>query len=188
MAHKDEYEVARLYTKWRVHGETLVSNNSKATSASSSTSRHLCSLRKMDKVIWSKRNMVHGSGMPSNSWQNSRACVAPSSISLVTPKNVKRTRLDHGLSRHRFLSLLSKLNADNHDQIIAIASLPEKIRGFGHVKKRRCRAYYVEKAALMSAPIQEKVCLIFFLSLLCRQESSDFPCTHNAAGFLPSQE
>ena len=54
--------------------------------------------------------------------------------------------------RDTILSLLTKLNADNVDQVIAIASLPEKIRGFGHVKEKAMQAYHVEKAALMRVP------------------------------------
>ena len=70
MAYKDEYEVARLYTNGEFTAK--LKQQFEGDFSISSTSRHLCSLRKMDKVIWSKRNMVHGSGMPSNSWQNSK--------------------------------------------------------------------------------------------------------------------
>ena len=46
--------------------------------------------------------------------------------------------------------LAAGLNADNLEQAIALASLPEKIRGYGHVKEKAMQAYHLEKAALLN--------------------------------------
>jgi indolepyruvate ferredoxin oxidoreductase len=48
-------------------------------------------------------------------------------------------------------SLLSKLSNDNMAQAVAIASIPEDIRGYGHVKERHLKAAKEKEAALLSA-------------------------------------
>ena len=48
-------------------------------------------------------------------------------------------------------ALLSKLTADNLAQAVAIASIPEDIRGYGHVKERHLRAARLKEAALIAA-------------------------------------
>ncbi|HEX9171146.1 MAG TPA: DUF6537 domain-containing protein, partial [Telluria sp.] len=48
-------------------------------------------------------------------------------------------------------ALLARLNADNLAQAVAIASIPEDIRGYGHVKERHLRAAKVKEAALLAA-------------------------------------
>jgi len=46
--------------------------------------------------------------------------------------------------------LLSQLNADNLGQAVAIASIPEDIRGYGHVKERHLKAAKQKEAALLA--------------------------------------
>lgn len=48
-------------------------------------------------------------------------------------------------------ALLARLNADNLAQAVAIASIPEDIRGYGHVKERHLRAAKAKEAALIAA-------------------------------------
>ncbi|WOJ90080.1 indolepyruvate ferredoxin oxidoreductase family protein [Methylocapsa polymorpha] len=45
--------------------------------------------------------------------------------------------------------LLAKLSPDNHASAVALASIPEKIRGFGHVKLRSLEAAKVEEQRLL---------------------------------------
>jgi indolepyruvate ferredoxin oxidoreductase len=47
--------------------------------------------------------------------------------------------------------LLPKLSADNLAQAVAIASVPEEIRGFGHVKERNLNAARKKEAELLAA-------------------------------------
>ena len=51
-----------------------------------------------------------------------------------------------------YLAMLDKvldaLTPDNHQIAVAIASVPEKIRGFGHVKQRHLAAAKADEAAL----------------------------------------
>eukprot|EP01036_Dinobryon_divergens_P058582 gene58582-78147_t len=46
--------------------------------------------------------------------------------------------------------LLSQLNADNLAQAVAIASIPEDIRGYGHVKERHLKAAKQKEATLLA--------------------------------------
>jgi indolepyruvate ferredoxin oxidoreductase len=45
--------------------------------------------------------------------------------------------------------LLAKLAPDNHHLAVGLASIPEKIRGFGHVKLRHLAATKAEETALL---------------------------------------
>jgi indolepyruvate ferredoxin oxidoreductase len=45
--------------------------------------------------------------------------------------------------------LLEKLNARNHHLAVGVAGIPEKIRGFGHVKQRHLAAAKADEAALL---------------------------------------
>ena len=47
--------------------------------------------------------------------------------------------------------LLGGLSAGNHEQAVAVANLPEKIRGFGHVKEKAVAEYQVNRAKMMAA-------------------------------------
>jgi indolepyruvate ferredoxin oxidoreductase len=53
--------------------------------------------------------------------------------------------------RDTISGLLSKLSADKLSQAVAIASIPEEIRGFGHVKERHLHAAKAKEAALLKA-------------------------------------
>ena len=44
--------------------------------------------------------------------------------------------------------LLAKLDAGNHHIAVGLASIPEKIRGFGHVKMRHLQTAKADEAAL----------------------------------------
>ena len=45
--------------------------------------------------------------------------------------------------------VLSRLNAENHHIAVGLAAMPEKIRGFGHVKARHLTAAKADEAALL---------------------------------------
>jgi len=58
--------------------------------------------------------------------------------------------------------LLTRLSPENHALCVALAAIPEKIRGFGHVKERHLKAAKAEEAALLvqlregaPAPLQQ---------------------------------
>jgi indolepyruvate ferredoxin oxidoreductase len=56
-----------------------------------------------------------------------------------------------GHYRQTVQALLPKLSADNLAQAVAIASIPEEIRGFGHVKERNLKAASEKQAKLLAA-------------------------------------
>ena len=47
--------------------------------------------------------------------------------------------------------LLERLGPDNHALAVRIAEIPERIRGFGHVKQRHLAAAKADEAALLAA-------------------------------------
>ncbi|MFC0251050.1 indolepyruvate ferredoxin oxidoreductase family protein [Massilia consociata] len=56
-----------------------------------------------------------------------------------------------GEYRQTVEALLPKLTAENLSQAVAIASIPEDIRGYGHVKERHLKAAKQKEAALVAA-------------------------------------
>jgi len=48
-------------------------------------------------------------------------------------------------------ALMSTLNAGNYEQAVALASLPEKIRGYGHVRERHAQVAAQERTRLQAA-------------------------------------
>jgi indolepyruvate ferredoxin oxidoreductase len=56
-----------------------------------------------------------------------------------------------GEYRQTVSSLLPKLTAENLAQAVAIASIPEDIRGYGHVKERHFKAAKQKEATLIAA-------------------------------------
>jgi len=52
--------------------------------------------------------------------------------------------------RTTVLALIAKLDQSNLEQALEVAALPEKIRGFGHVKEKAMQSYKIEKAALLN--------------------------------------
>ena len=45
--------------------------------------------------------------------------------------------------------LMAKLTAENHHIAVGLAAIPEKIRGFGHIKLRHLKAAKADEAALL---------------------------------------
>ncbi len=46
--------------------------------------------------------------------------------------------------------ILDRLNAGNHALAVGLATIPQKIRGFGHVKLRNLEAAKAEEVALLA--------------------------------------
>jgi indolepyruvate ferredoxin oxidoreductase len=149
MAYKDEYEVARLYAdesfakqvKRELGGENL------------RLIVHLAPplLARTDKVSGEPKKMTFGP------W------IFPLFRLLAKCKFLRGTAFDpFGYSNERrteralvrdyetmLEEVLTRLNGDNHHIAVALAAIPEKIRGFGHVKMRHLKAAKAEEAALL---------------------------------------
>ena len=148
MAYKDEYEVARLYTdpafmkglKQQFDGKLKLSFN-------------------LAPPLFAKKD---AQGQPQKAEYGS--WVWPMFKLLAKLKSLRGTRLDpFGWTAERKMerqvivdyrelitNLLSTLNAERLPAAITIASLPEKIRGFGHVKAASVERYREELKKAMA--------------------------------------
>ena len=149
MAYKDEYEVARLYAdpsfmaqvKNEVAGDDLT------------LKFHLAPplFARKDKVTGLPKKMTLGPWM------------LPAFRVLAKFKILRGTVLDiFGYSQERrtertlvddyqalLEEIMGKLTPDNHHIAVGLANIPEKIRGFGHVKARYLLAAKADEAALL---------------------------------------
>jgi indolepyruvate ferredoxin oxidoreductase len=149
MAYKDEYEVARLYAD----AAFLAEVNSTFEGKDLKLRFHLAPplLARRDKTTGLPRKMTFGPWLMG-------------AFRLLAPLKVLRgTRFDpFGYTRERrterqliadYEVLLDRLIADlkpeNHAIAVSLAGIPDKIRGFGHVKMRHLAAAKAEEAALL---------------------------------------
>ena len=139
MAYKDEYEVARLYTDGRF--EKAISET---FAAGGRVKFHLAPplLAERDPVSGHLKKKEYGS------W------IMPLFRILARLKGLRGTRLDpfgYGAERKMERRLIAEyvaqleeiaagLNATNHGAAVQLASLPMRMRGFGHVKEENIRA------------------------------------------------
>jgi indolepyruvate ferredoxin oxidoreductase len=148
MAYKDEYEVARLYT------DTSFVERVKSTFAGDNLrfEFHLAPplLAKRDPRTGEPKKMSFGPWM------------LKAFRMLSKFKFLRGTPLDpFGYTAERRLerkliadyqalleTIIAELTTANHHTAVALASIPEKIRGFGPVKQRHLTAAKAEEAAL----------------------------------------
>jgi indolepyruvate ferredoxin oxidoreductase len=149
MAYKDEYEVARLYTDGAFKEKIAAMFEGDIT-----LKFHLAPplLAKHDK----EGHLVKQEFGP---WMMKAFGVlaklkglrgGPLDVFGYTAER-KMERALIGEYRRTVGALLAKLNADNLAQAVAIASIPEDIRGYGHVKERHLKAAKAKEAALIAA-------------------------------------
>jgi indolepyruvate ferredoxin oxidoreductase len=149
MAYKDEYEVARLYTD----GSFEKQLKSELAGDSLRFEFHLSPplLARRDKTTGLPRKMSFGP------W------VLPAFRLLAKMKFLRGTALDpfgYSLERRTERKLIEdyeamleelavNLTPENHRLAVGLAAIPEKIRGFGHVKQRHLVTAKAEEAALL---------------------------------------
>ncbi|TFV92033.1 indolepyruvate ferredoxin oxidoreductase family protein, partial [Oxalobacteraceae bacterium OM1] len=146
MAYKDEYEVARLYTdgkfveklKQQFEGDfTLKFNLAPPLLAKKDAKGHLVKAE-YGSWVWTgfkvlaKLKTLRGSALDVFGYSAER----------------KMERALIGEYREAVLALLGKLSKDNYALAVEIASLPEKVRGFGHVKDKAVEQYHAELKVL----------------------------------------
>jgi indolepyruvate ferredoxin oxidoreductase len=149
MAYKDEYEVARLYAD-----ESFAKQVSREVDGENLRLYvHLAPplLARPDKVTGEPKKMTVGP------W------IFPLFRLLAKFKFLRGTALDpFGYSNERRTEralvreyetmldeVLAGLNSENHHVAVGLAAIPEKIRGFGHVKMRHLKAAKADEAALL---------------------------------------
>jgi indolepyruvate ferredoxin oxidoreductase len=149
MAYKDEYEVARLYTDpafmARIDGMfegdvTLKFHLAPPLLAKKDKDGHLV---KQEFGPW----MMKAFGVLAKLKGLRGTAFDP--FGHTAERRMERALIQE----YRFTldSLLPKLTAANLAQAVAIASIPEDIRGFGHVKERHLKAAKLKEAELVAA-------------------------------------
>jgi len=149
MAYKDEYEVARLYTD----GAFLKQVAAEFGGGNLRFEFHLAPplIARPDSITGVAKKMSFGP------WMMTAFKV------LAKLKFLRGTRFDpfgYGAERKTERQLIrdyaavleeigEKLTPENHHLAVGIAAIPEKIRGFGHVKARHLKAAKADEAALL---------------------------------------
>jgi indolepyruvate ferredoxin oxidoreductase len=147
MAYKDEYEVARLHTD-----SSFVERVKASFDGDLRLEFHLAPplLARKDKNTGEPKKMSFGPWMLS-----AFRVLAKFKVLRGTPLDIfgysSERKTERGLIRdyERLLGeIIDRLTPGNHATAVALASLPEKIRGYGHVKQRHLTASKAEEAAL----------------------------------------
>ncbi len=149
MAYKDEYEVARLYTD----GNFLKQVGNELGGDNLRFEFHLAPplLARRDPVTGLPRKMTFGPWMMS-----AFGVLAKLKFLRGTPFDIFGYSVERKTERKLIADyeamldeVLSKLTPDNHPVAVGLAAIPEKIRGFGHVKVRHLAAAKADEAALI---------------------------------------
>jgi indolepyruvate ferredoxin oxidoreductase len=148
MAYKDEYEVARLYSDGafqrqvanELGGDNLRFHVHLAPPLLARTDKSTGEPKKMSFGPWvftlfgvlAKFKFLRGTFLDPFGYSAER-----------------RTERKLVRQYHAMLSeVLAKLTPENHHLAVGLAAIPEKIRGFGHVKQRHLAAAKADEAAL----------------------------------------
>ncbi|CDG85711.1 indolepyruvate ferredoxin oxidoreductase family protein [Janthinobacterium agaricidamnosum] len=149
MAYKDEYEVARLYTDGRF-AEQLKQQFDGAFSVKFN----------LAPPLWAKKDAGgHLIKAEFGSWMWRAFTLLAKFKGLrggmfdIFGHTAERKMERALIVEYRGMveALLDRLTAHNHEQIVELANLPEKIRGFGHVKEKAVAAFHADKARLLAA-------------------------------------
>ncbi len=159
MAYKDEYEVARLYTDQAFHRQVA-----DRFTGDFKLRFHLAPplLAKPDPVTGHPRKVTYGTWM-----RTAFRILARLKGLRGTPLDIfSRTaerRTERRLIAEYFTTveeLVAGLTVENREIAAAIASIPEHIRGYGHIKEASVATAEARAAALMtayrSAPVQQE--------------------------------
>ncbi|MGE0565752.1 MAG: DUF6537 domain-containing protein, partial [Pseudolabrys sp.] len=147
MAYKDEYEVARLYSDTQFLDQVKASFDGKL-----SFEFHLAPplLARIDKATGEPKKKAFGAWM-----LTAFRVLSKFKVLRGTPLDpfgyTAERRTERGLIRDYELLLsetLDHLTPDNHHIVVALAAIPEKIRGFGPIKQRHLATAKAEESAL----------------------------------------
>jgi indolepyruvate ferredoxin oxidoreductase len=149
MAYKDEYEVARLYTDGTFQKQVADSFEGENLRFEFHLAPPL--LAKVDKETGQPKKMSFGPGM-----MKAFGVLKRLKFLRGTPfdpfgyTQERRTERRLISDYEKLLSeIAEKLTPDNLAHAVGLAAIPEKIRGFGHVKARHLKAAKADEAALL---------------------------------------
>ncbi len=150
MAYKDEYEVARLYTD----GAFLKQVENEFDGDKLRFEFHLAPplLARRDKSTGLPRKMNFGPWLlPAFRVLAKFKFLRGTRARSVRPlaRAPHRTPADRRITRSMLDEVIAGLTAENHHLAVGLAAIPEKIRGFGHVKQRHLAAAKADEAALL---------------------------------------
>lgn len=149
MAYKDEYEVARLFTD----GTFQKQIDSTFEPGTMRFEFHLAPplLARVDKTTGEARKMSFGPWL-----LGAFGALKHFKVLRGTPFDPFGYTSERRAERRLIADyetllgeIFAKLNADNHPLAVGLAVIPEKIRGFGHVKARNLKAAKADEAALL---------------------------------------
>jgi len=150
MAYKDEYEVGRLYTNGhfaRQVASTFEGENLRYEF-------HLAPplFARKDKSTGLPRKMRFGPWVLTAFGVLARLKgLRGTALDLFGYSHERRTERQLIRDYEKLLDeILSKLDARNHAVAVGLADIPQKIRGFGHIKARNLEAAKKEEAALLA--------------------------------------
>jgi len=154
MAYKDEYEVARLYTDGRFveqlqqqfEGNFSVKFNlAPPLFARKDAKGHLVKAE-FGSWMWSAfKVLAKLKGLRGGAFDI---------FGYTEERKMERALIVE--YREMVQSLIAKLDADNHATAVDLAALPEKVRGFGHVKEKAVATFRTEKARLLAQFNQQR--------------------------------
>jgi indolepyruvate ferredoxin oxidoreductase len=149
MAYKDEYEVARLYTDGAFRKQV----EAEFDGDNFRFEFHLAPpvLARIDKTTGLPRKMSFGPWMMSAfrllaKFRFLRGTALDPFGRTLERRTERRLITDY---EEMLDEVLAKLTAENHHLAVGLAVIPEKIRGFGHVKQRHLTAAKADEAALL---------------------------------------
>lgn len=150
MAYKDEYEVARLYTNGHFERQVAAAFEDENLTYEFHLAPPL--FARKDPVTGVPRKMSFGPWM-----LKAFQALAPLKVLRGTPLDVfgytHERRTERGLIRDceaLIREILEKLTPDNHAIAVGLANIPQKIRGFGHIKERNLKTAKAEEADLLA--------------------------------------
>ena len=151
MAYKDEYEVARLYTdrefmqrlQGDVRGRLHAQVPPRAAAARQARPGHR-------RAAQARVRSVDDVRVP-GAREAARACAARRSTSSAAPRSGAWSAQLIADYERTVEELLARLDRDNHAPAVAIAGVPDEIRGFGHVKAASLKQAKAKEAELLAA-------------------------------------
>jgi indolepyruvate ferredoxin oxidoreductase len=149
MAYKDEYEVARLYTD----GAFLKQVETEFDGDNLRFEFHLAPpiLAKVDKATGVPRKMSFGPWMLSAFRLLATFKFLRGTVFDPFGRTLERRTERNLIADYEMMlgEVLAKMTPENHHLAVGLAVIPEKIRGFGHVKQRHLTAAKADEAALL---------------------------------------
>jgi len=149
MAYKDEYEVARLYAE----PSFLAQVKNEVAGDNLTLKFHLAPplLAKKDPVTGVARKMTFGPWMlPVFRMLAKFRFLRGTAFDIFGYSEERRTERKLIADYEALLGeIMGRLTPENHHIAVGLAAIPEKIRGFGHVKARHLTAAKADETALL---------------------------------------